>query len=210
MTARHTWGSLVSTRWLARGLAIWAVIVVGACQGVAPRPLPAPASDPDDLARAGLAVDSDLMITGLRCGPEARAARGAYLTRHGALVAVWEDRLIARARRDGVADPLRTLHTLRTRLANEAARRAAAVPRRDYCLDGLSRLEALARDGGDALIAAAQARAADDRLIAGLPLGAAGGVNLTAEPGPLPAEFFGLDIVCDPTAQPRCREVPAG
>lgn len=103
-------------------------------------------------AEQGLRIHSELMVIGLTCMkmPQGQAMYSKYqqfTRKNERLIAEYEEGLISYYRRQGVPNPERELHTLRTSLANGISKHAIVMSTSNFCANFGQRIDkALAMD----------------------------------------------------------------
>jgi hypothetical protein len=104
-----------------------------------PRPTGACYSKDEFLAEQGIRYHTELMVIGLTCreasapGQDLFADYKRVTLAYRDVIVGWERALIAHFKRTGAANPTRSLDNFRTAMANENARRIAAVTTPVYC-----------------------------------------------------------------------------
>ena len=103
-------------------------------------------------AEQGIRIHSELMVIGLTCikMPEGQALYDKYqqfTQKNADLIAGYETDLISYYSKEGIEDPEKKLHTLRTNLANEISGKAIAMSTLSFCEKYSSHIDqALAMD----------------------------------------------------------------
>jgi hypothetical protein len=93
---------------------------------------------PDREAEQAIRIQSELMVIGLTCikMPGREGLYDGYQRfsrKNSSLIRNYESRLMDHYRGQGVADPERKLHTLRTDMANDISRKAIAMSTLNFC-----------------------------------------------------------------------------
>jgi hypothetical protein len=103
-------------------------------------------------AEQGLRIHSELMVIGLTClkmpgGQETYAKYARFTNKNQALIGGYEESIISWYRSQGVSNPEKELHTLRTNLANDISRHAIEMGALGFCQHFTPRIDtALAMD----------------------------------------------------------------
>ena len=103
-------------------------------------------------AEQGLRIHSELMVISLTCmkmpqGSSMYMKYQSFTQKNEALIASYEEDLIAYYRRSGYENPEQKLHTLRTTLANQISEHAISMSTATFCRDYGPRIDkALAMD----------------------------------------------------------------
>lgn len=104
-------------------------------------------------AEQGIRIHSELMVIGLTCmkmpggGAALYKKYQAFTQKNQSLISMYEDEMIAHFRARGDKDPEKSLHTLRTTLANKISEHAIEMSTLSFCTHFGSRIDqALAMD----------------------------------------------------------------
>ena len=89
-------------------------------------------------AEQALRIHSELMVIGLTClkAPGGQGLYSKYQTftaRHQSLITRYEDDIIAYYRRQGLPDPEKEFHSMRTNLANGISKHAISMSTASFC-----------------------------------------------------------------------------